>query len=84
MQIHTISPEETSRAAEILVRAELENVEDIQCTGSMLHFNYRGQKEEIYQVLKILVNTDVRVVAVGQQQRNLEDIFMKVTHGDLS
>ena len=48
-----------------------------------VYFEYHGAPEEFYRVIKLLVDKDVRLHAVEHDTRNLEDLFMELTRGDV-
>ncbi len=65
----------------------LENLPDViksEIKGDRLEIQYSGKEEEIYQIVKHLVNNDIPVTAMSREEKNLEDIFMQVTKGEVS
>ncbi len=50
----------------------------------MIQAAYVGEPDQEWQVLRALVQSDVKVLSFGTQETDLEDIFMKVTKGIVS
>lgn len=60
------------------------NILKIEIQEERLEIQYSGKEEEIYQILKCLVNNDIPVTGMSREQKNLEDIFMQLTKGEVS
>ena len=63
---------------------QTENVTQARVENDNIHIEYSGQIDKMYLVLKNLVNADIPVTEVTSSQSNLEDIFMRVTQGEVS
>lgn len=59
------------------------HVKSVTQEKNSLEVEYQGKEEEIHRLLRILVDVEIPVVQVSQQTKNLEDIFMQVTQGDI-
>ncbi|WP_372368715.1 ABC transporter ATP-binding protein [Candidatus Uabimicrobium sp. HlEnr_7] len=65
----------------------LENTDEIinvHNENDSILIEYSGQTENLYLVIKNLVNADIPITEVTSSQSNLEDIFMRVTQGEVS
>jgi hypothetical protein len=40
--------------------------------------------EKIYELVKLVVQQDLPLIGLRDQKRDLEDLFMKITQGDLA
>jgi ABC-2 type transport system ATP-binding protein len=60
-----------------------QGIESMRIDGSHASIKYSGAREEIPQLLRALVHAGVAVVAFGERQSSLEDIFMKVAAFDV-
>jgi hypothetical protein len=49
--------------------------------GPTVSFGFAGSEVDIPGILRALLDQGVMVVAVSQESRNLEDIFLNVTRG---
>ncbi|NUM35563.1 MAG: ABC transporter ATP-binding protein [Candidatus Brocadiae bacterium] len=60
------------------------NILKIEIQGDRLEIQYAGKEEEIYQILKHLTNHDIPITGMSREEKNLEDIFMQLTKGEVS
>ncbi|WHH59931.1 ABC transporter ATP-binding protein [Petroclostridium sp. X23] len=56
-------------------------VENIIRNTDSIEFGFNGSEEETAKILYHLVNHGVEVTFFGEVQKNLEDVFMKITKG---
>jgi ABC-2 type transport system ATP-binding protein len=59
-------------------------VAQVTIQNKSLEIEYSGEEKEIYTLLKKLVNEDIPVVSVVCRERNLEEIFMQLTQGEVA
>ena len=55
-----------------------QGVESVRIDGARASVKYAGAREAVPQLLRALVDAGVAVIAFGERQSSLEDIFMKV------
>jgi len=67
------------RAANLL--RGIDRCSAIAIDGAWVSFTYAGTERDIPNLLKALLQQELMVVAVTQESRNLEDIFLNVTKG---
>lgn len=65
----------------ILLQSSL--VESVAVKDCEVLFDYTGAPAEFYRVIKLLADHDIPILAVEHESRNLEDLFMKLTRGDV-
>ncbi len=70
---------EPERARQVL--AQLPGVKNLSVEQNTVRFEFHGDGEQFHQILPALVGARVRVVGFGEEQADLEEIFMKVTRG---
>ncbi|MGI6705248.1 MAG: ATP-binding cassette domain-containing protein [Clostridia bacterium] len=68
------------RAVRLLKEQPL--VKGIIQEGNELEVSYQGQDEDLWKLLKALVNREMPVVSFSKAEGNLEKIFMEVTTND--
>jgi len=68
------------KAVNILKEQPLVN--EIILDGQELEISYGGGEEDLWKLLKVLVNQDIPVVSFGKAERNLEKVFMEVLKGE--
>lgn len=73
---------ETAPALELL--SARGDVARVTATGHTVRAEYTGDPELVDEVLRELVLADVRVVGFNRAEANLEDIFLKVTRGQVA
>ncbi len=68
----------------LLALQEIPSVQDAQIIGERsIEGIYRGSEEEASEVVTRMVNKGFRVMSFVEKQLNLEDVFLRVTKGDL-
>ncbi len=58
-------------------------VASVTMEETRVSFEYSGPPAEFYKVLKVLVDAQVPVVAIERDSRNLENLFLRLTKGDV-
>jgi len=58
-------------------------VESVAVEDSRVVFDYTGAPAEFYRVIKLFTDHEIPILAVEHESRNLEDLFMKLTRGDV-
>ncbi|OLS03268.1 ABC transporter ATP-binding protein [Tissierella creatinophila] len=56
-------------------------VGNIYENGRILEIEFNGDEEDTFKLIKKLVNKEIPIVSFNHIERNLEEIFMKVTKG---
>ncbi len=69
-------------AAEALGR--MEKVSAVEAFDGEINFQYSGKIEELYRVIKELVDAEIPITALKQSDENLETLFMRVTNGGVA
>ncbi|MBI4601935.1 MAG: ABC transporter ATP-binding protein [Planctomycetes bacterium] len=62
---------------------EIPAVELVSIEENVVVFDYAGAPGEFYKVLKALTDREVPVVSVEHDSRNLENLFLRLTKGDV-
>jgi ABC-2 type transport system ATP-binding protein len=62
----------------------LPGIASVKIGDHMIQAAYVGEPDQEWQVLRALVQSEVKVLSFGTQETDLEDIFMKVTKGIVS
>ncbi|HZJ57010.1 MAG TPA: ABC transporter ATP-binding protein [Clostridia bacterium] len=57
-------------------------VEEIIQEGNSLEVTYSGEDQDLWKLLRILVNQELPILSFGKADGNLEQIFMEVTKGE--
>lgn len=81
-----------SRKLRLKVLSEQENTELLlkenplidginSLSNGVIEFSFKGEDKEINELLRNLMNSNIPVVTIAELDGNLEDIFLKVTHG---
>jgi ABC-2 type transport system ATP-binding protein len=68
----------------VMVLQGLPDVAEVKMVDGLLHVAYVGPLNQEWQVLRALVQQDVRVLSFSTQATDLEDVFMRVTKGIVS
>jgi ABC-2 type transport system ATP-binding protein len=63
---------------------EIPRVDGIRAENSTLRFQFSGPREEVPDLVRALVARDVRITGLVEEQTDLEDLFMKLTRGDVA
>jgi ABC-2 type transport system ATP-binding protein len=58
-------------------------VESVAVEESRVLFDYTGSPAEFFRVIKLFTDHEIPILAVERESRNLEDLFMKLTRGDV-
>lgn len=61
-----------------------ERVIDLRESEKLLAFNYTGNDYELHNLLLKMIHEDVKIVSFTEEKLDLEDIFMKITKGEVS
>jgi len=69
-------------AAELL--GKVEDVTAVEVCDSEITFQYGGKPEELYRVVRELVNAEIPMTTLKQSDENLETLFMRVTNGGVA
>ncbi len=77
-----ITLHEPSESVEALL-VQIPEISGVSIEDEHVHFEYRGLPGEFHKVLKALVDQQVPVVAIERDSRNLENLFLKLTKGDV-
>ncbi len=56
-------------------------VSAVEARGVELRFEYRGDPGDFHEVVKLLVDRRIPIVAVSEAARDLEKLFLEVTDG---
>ena len=83
--VHSFSLEvlnEQDRAIRLL--SEEPDIEAIKVTNSHISFNFKGNREHIPDVIERLVLSKIKILGFSETETNLEDVFMKITKGELA
>ena len=75
-------PERTEEAKAIL--KSFPEVVDVRAQGAVLEIEYGGKEEQLHRLIKGLVDREIPVVGVSCKAKDLEEIFMAVTRGEVS
>ena len=59
------------------------HVEEISLDGREVTFEYTGEPQEFYRVIKLLTDNHVPILEVGHESRDLENLFMELTRGEV-
>lgn len=81
-----------SRKLRLKVLSEQENTELIlkenplidginSLSNGVIEFSFKGEDKDINELLRNLMDRNIPVVTISELDGNLEDIFLKVTHG---
>lgn len=81
-----------SRKLRLKVLSEQENTELLlkenplidginSLSNGVIEFSFKGEDKDINELLRNLMNRNIPVVTISELDGNLEDIFLKVTHG---
>ena len=62
----------------------LENLNEIDCSDSVITAKYIGKEEEHYAILEALTKAGFKVKSFSEAELDLEDVFMRVTRGAVS
>jgi ABC-2 type transport system ATP-binding protein len=73
--------DERPEAAALLARSG--HVRSLAADGKSLTFDYLGAPEEFYKVIKLLTDNGVPLLSIEHEARNLEDLFMEFTQGEV-
>lgn len=65
------------------ILAACPEVAGVRAEGLELELEYTGEPQDFHRILKALVDQSVPVVSVERASRNLENMFLKLTRGDL-
>jgi ABC-2 type transport system ATP-binding protein len=71
-----------AEAQEILTKHELA-LGVSRCGAGKFSVDFKGTREEIRLIIKALVDAEIPVTGLIEHTENLEDIFMRVTRGEL-
>ena len=71
---------ETARAA----FEGLPNVGTISVEGDVLKFSFTGPREEVPELVRALVQRGVRMTGLQEEKTDLENLFMKLTKGEVT
>ena len=63
--------------------ARCPSVAAVRCDKNQITFEYGGAPGEFHKVLKVLTDREIPVVSVEHESKDLEDLFMELTRGDL-
>ena len=80
-QVKITFHEEVPAAGELLRRNP--HVSSIEVRGCCVSFAYGGPPQEFYRVVKLLTDNSLPVLAVEHEARDLENLFMELTRGDV-
>jgi ABC-2 type transport system ATP-binding protein len=58
-------------------------VQRVEVEGAEVRFEYSGAPEEFHRVLKTLTDAEVPVLSVEHDARDLENLFLELTRGDV-
>ena len=78
LKITLIIDSEAEKAKKIC--EDFEGVDEVSLAVNELHFLYNGARANIAELVKLLVNSDVRVLEIKEEQADLEQVFLSVTH----
>ncbi len=81
LTISTYQGQKLSEAETILKNDP--NIVSISFDASNLEVKYNGLEQNIYQIIKKLVLADIPIVKITPNTKNLEEIFMTLTKGDV-
>ncbi len=73
---------DTKKAAS-LIESE-KGVGSIEIDGKEVHFEFNGSDQELARVFENLVTAGVLMAGFSEVETNLEDVFMKITKGELA
>jgi ABC-2 type transport system ATP-binding protein len=59
------------------------HVSGAELSGSTVSFDYDGKPEEFFRVIKLFTDNSVPILGVSHETRNLENLFMELTRGDV-
>ena len=71
-----------ARAAAVLAETPL--VADARAEGSSVAFQFRGTREQVPELVRSLVSKGVDLVGLQEQKTDLEDLFLRLTKGDVA
>ena len=79
VRVDVSSDPEAARAA----LEDLEFVTEVRLSGNSLLVDYDGGEPEVAQISAALIKADVRVERLAEDKASLEELFMRLTKGDL-
>ncbi|NLK21308.1 MAG: ABC transporter ATP-binding protein [Epulopiscium sp.] len=65
----------------IVILKEQPDIQEITQKAEEVEFEFDGDDNKLFMLLKQIVQKDVPVILFGEKEGNLEDIFMKITKG---
>ena len=71
-----------ARAAAVL--AEAPQVAEARAEGASVTFQFRGPREQVPELVRALVSKGVDLVGLQEQKTDLEDLFLRLTKGDVA
>jgi ABC-2 type transport system ATP-binding protein len=70
------------RAVKIL--QDMPQFEDVEMQNNHIRFDFKGEAEELPGLLERLVALKINLIGFWETETNLEDVFMKITKGELA
>ena len=59
-------------------------VRSCEAEGSTLRLSFEGGRPKLAEVVKALVHKEIPVVSVQEEKTDLEELFMKLTRGEVA
>lgn len=59
-------------------------IEGVKSSNDLITFNYKGEKDQIPDLIEKLINAKLRVLGFWEAESNLEDVFMRITKGEVA
>ncbi len=81
LSIKVLGEDAAERAREIAARDPLARTVDVR--GETLRVEWAGDEKDIWKLVKELVDREVPLVGLAEEKANLEQVFMKITKGDV-
>jgi ABC-2 type transport system ATP-binding protein len=63
---------------------ENENGNGHSASGNELEVEFLGGEEAIADLLEVLINNKVRIASFSEAQSDLEDVFLRLTKGEVA
>jgi len=66
------------------ILGEEEKIEAVEHQNGHIRFNYKGENGEITDLIERLITKGVKMMGFWEVETNLEDVFMRITKGDVA
>lgn len=63
---------------------DFSSISAFKVEGNVIKANFKGEDSELSEILRSLILNEVKVVSFTEEDTNLEDLFMKITRGEVA